>query len=245
MAKKAEENPVKEKNTHADHRKRMRERFRECGPKSFRDHELLEMLLYHVNSRGNTNPQAHVLLDEFGSLKGVFSAPYESLLTVKGVGESSAFLIKLFYELFVRCLQDERKHQKTDQILCGEDAIRYFQRKFKGETKEIIMLACLDNQGRVIHYAEFPPGQVNFSSLDVREIISKAIGVNAAAIVLAHNHPNGSEMPSDADISATRSLITVLHSMKITLFDHVIIGENRRWYSMRDSRVLGLFGSRR
>lgn len=243
MEKKTVANQLEDRETHAEHRKRMREKFRNNGPMSFSDHELLEMLLYHVNARSDTNPPAHRLLSTFHDLRGVFTAPFDSLVGVRGVGESSVFLIKLCHELFIRCRQQEEEYiNHADVIRTGEDAIALFRGKYTGMTEETVMIACLDNKGRVICVDTFPPGQVNASGLNIRAIVARAIGRNAAGLILAHNHPDGPPDPSEADISATRSLRTVLHSMKIELFDHVIIGEQGRGTSMRDSGGMGLFG---
>ena len=103
------------------------------------------------------------------------------------------------------------------------------------------MAAFLDNNGTVIDHVEFTPGQVNASTLDVREIVQRAINLNAASVVLAHNHPKGAPFPSNADISATNNLNNVLYSMKIGLFDHVIFGDDGDDYSMREHGNLSPF----
>ena len=76
---------------HEGHRKRMRGKFLQSGKDAFHEHEMLEMLLYYSNARGDTNPLAHTLIDEFGSFSGVLDASFEDLLKVKGVGENMAF----------------------------------------------------------------------------------------------------------------------------------------------------------
>lgn len=246
MAKKTDANLLEDRETHGEHRKRMREKFMKNGPEVFTDHELLEMLLYHVNARSDTNPPAHRLLVTFDDLRGVFTAPIDSITAVRGVGQSSAFLIKLCHELFVRYRQQEADYLESAPLISsGADAVNFFKGKYVGKLEEIVMIACLDNKGRVISVTPFPPGQVNASLLDVRAIVGKAMGANAAAIVLAHNHPHGSTMPSEADLSATRTLRTVLHTMKIELFDHVIIGENGMGCSLRETGAFDLFGGMR
>ena len=80
---------------HDGHRERMRRRFLENDLDGFADHEALELLLYYVIPRGDVNPIAHALMDRFGSLSGVFSAPAELLVQVEGVGERTAMLLRL------------------------------------------------------------------------------------------------------------------------------------------------------
>lgn len=251
MAKQMEK--AKPDHTHGEHRKRMREKFHKDGNSAAKlhDHELLEMLLYYVNPRGNTNPQAHLLLKEFHDLKGVLNTPYESLLRIEGIGEKAAIFLKLCHEFFVRVEKEKEAWQKeTKRVTCRKDAVDLFISHYKQwgqehRNEEVVMLACLDNQGRVLTVERFPSGQVNASSLDVRGIVSKAIGWNAAAVILAHNHPHGLPTPSQADIAATRTLLSTLRNLKIDLFDHVIIGEHYEGGSLMESGAMDLFGSRR
>lgn len=94
------------------------------------------------------------------------------------------------------------------------------------------MVAFLDNGRTVIHTVEFPPGQVNNSWMDVRGIVQRAINLNAASIVICHNHPRGSARPSSSDFQATNELRDVLRTVKVFIFDHIIFGENGEVYSM-------------
>lgn len=232
-----------DKQLHSNHRKRMKDKFVRCGTDVLEDHELLETLLYYAQPRVDTNPTAHRLLLTFGSLNGVLDAPHESLCAVEGMGENSATLIRLCRELTMRAQQQESARlKKVPRITNGYDAVRFFKSRYIGLQKELVMSAYLDNSCRVIAEWAFPPGQVNRSDFDIRTIIGKAINVNAASVVIAHNHPNGTADPSDADRSATYKLLAVLHSMHMTLFDHVIFGENGTCCSMREEGYLKTFG---
>lgn len=229
---------------HAGHRQRMWDRVLKDSKHSFdgfHDHELLEILLYFVNSRKNTNPVAHSLIDTFGSLGLVFDAPLTSLKAVQGCGQQSALLIKLCREIAVRCQREELERRSGSRITSSMEAANYFRPRYLGRLYEVVMAAFLDNNGTVIDHVEFTPGQVNASTLDVREIVQRAINLNAASVVLAHNHPKGAPFPSNADISATNNLNNVLYSMKIGLFDHVIFGGDGDDYSMREHGNLSPF----
>ncbi len=235
----------KTKEVHAGHRKRMWDRVLRDSKHSFdsfHDHELLEMLLYFVNRQKNTNPIAHRLIEAFGSFGQVFEAPLDSLSAVPECGRQSALLLKLCCEIGVRCQREQAERQSSwKRITSSGEAAAFFRSRYLGRQQEVVMAAFLDNQGIVVGHVEFPPGQVNASSLDIREIVQRAVNVNAASVVLAHNHPKGEAFPSGSDFSATNGLHTVLYSMKIVLFDHVIFGEGGTYYSMRENGDLSPF----
>ena len=109
---------------HQGHRARQRKKLLENGPRAFADHELLEMLLYYAIPRRDTNELAHRLLERFGSLQGVFSAPVEELSTVEGVGENAAVLLNLVPQIWQRSLQGapERILNSVDRCAWTERA---------------------------------------------------------------------------------------------------------------------------
>ena len=101
------------KNIHEGHRKRVREQFIKAGNlNNLPDHKILELLLFYSTPRSDTNELAHNLINQFGSLNGVFDAPYESLLEVKGIGEHSAVLLKLVPEAVKRYLINKSAETK-------------------------------------------------------------------------------------------------------------------------------------
>ena len=242
VKKKIDPNLLEDRETHGEHRKRMKEKFQKNGPEIFNDHELLEMLLYFAQPRIDTNPVAHRLLSTFGGLKNVFEAPLDALTAVRGVGENIAMLIKLCRELAVRCRRQEEDYMENSYVIAsGDDAINFFKNGYYGLLEEVVRVAFLDNSGRVINFLSFPPGQVNASRLDNRAILRAAANTNAAAVVLAHNHPYGFAEPSKEDITATYSLYSVLNGIRVELFDHVIIAENGKGWSMRDNGNFSAF----
>lgn len=243
-----ESNAVKTKGVHDGHRQRMWDRVLKDSRNSFegfQDHELLEMLLYFVYSRQNTNPIAHSLMNEFGSLGLVMNAPFTRLTTLEGCGKKSALLIKLCREISVRCQREDMERSTRKFIATTKDAIEYFRPRYVGKEHEVVMAAFLDNKGSVIDTVEFPPGQVNNSGVDIREIVQRAINVNAALLVLAHNHPRGSARPSSEDYSVTDRLREVLKPIRMILIDHIVFGENDDVFSMVESGALPKYRIRR
>ena len=124
------ERSSKKENLHADHRKRVREEFEKHGLDAFPDHKVLEMMLFYSIPRMDTNEIAHELLNEFGSLAGVFDADINALLDVPGIGRESALFIKFLTGLCRRYMIDRNKEQKL--IADCEDARSFFEPYFLG-----------------------------------------------------------------------------------------------------------------
>ncbi len=121
-------------NLHEGHRERLRNRFVKDGLESFEDHNILELLLFYSIARKDTNEEAHALINEFGSLSGVFDASYEDLCKVKGIGERTASLIKLVPEIFRKYETD--KINKNGVILNNAELVaKYASKYFKGLTE--------------------------------------------------------------------------------------------------------------
>lgn len=225
------------KKIHAGHRQRMWERVLKDSAHSFgsfQDHELLEMLLYYVHRQRDTNPIAHSLINEFGTLGMVFDAPLHSLETSAGCGRQSALLIKLCREIAARCQREEAANRKGKRIRTSEEAAAFFRPLYIGRQREVVMAVFLDNGGGVLGEVEFPPGQTSVTNLDVRGLVQRAFALNASVVILAHNHPGGQAYPSEQDIAATASLRNVLKHMNIQLADHLVFGAGGESCSVRE-----------
>lgn len=156
----------KKDNLHAGHRKRMRKRFHETGLAGFAEHEVLEMLLYYANSQKNTNPLAHQLIREFGSLKGVLDASYEELLEVEGVGEVAATMFKLLPQVFKLYSTTGERNLSLKRF---DDRCAFFYEHLKVEKKqEVLLLACLDERLRLRHVYEVARGVPDHVNIDPR-----------------------------------------------------------------------------
>lgn len=220
---------------HDGHRARKREQFLSAGPDAFADHELLELLLYHAIPRRDTNPIAHQLIDEFGSLKAVFEALPEDLKRVDGIGENAAMLLKLAPAVYRRALvsaSDSRTALNSAERL-GE----FFRDVFAGEKNEIMYQLCLDVKWRKLNLYKLAEGDVMHVSLSVRRIMENALRCNACVVVLAHNHPNGEAFPSSKDIRFTYNILDALRAMDIVLADHIIVAGSS-YISLRESQCV-------
>lgn len=209
----------KKEDLHSEHKKRLRKRFLEYGGESFYDHEILEMLLSYAIVRGNTNDLAHRLINKFGSLDGVFEANYEELLKVDGIGEKSAAIIKMQYELFR--VYETSKYKIKNKTYTTERTVNYLSGMFYKKKYELMCMICIDECDRVIK-SRFLGGGVRELEVARREIVAEAIATNAAGVILAHNHPNGILKPSQEDYIATKTVNELLNSISVRLIDHFI-----------------------
>lgn len=235
---KAAGSPSKAKNIHAGHRQRLRKKFLQLGADSLEPHELLELLLFYAVPRANTNPTAHELLRQFGSLKNVLAAPVEDLVRVEGLGESSALLISLVARLYCRAVADSMEESR-DILDTTERLGRYFVALLSPETREVMYQLSLDAKGRLLKRFKVNEGCTAGVDFDVRKIVVNAISSNASMVVLAHNHPSGVALPSDADCAGTEAVREALDVVNVKLVDHIIVADND-YISFRESHLLRL-----
>lgn len=217
--------------THDGHRQRMKTEFL-ARPDSFPDHKVLELLLFYANPRSDTNPLAHELMEHFGSLAGVLDATPEELQKVKGVGEHAAVLFKVVKELAGRYLTV--RTQVDDIAQSSKDYYALLRPYFFGARNERLCLLCLDGKHKVLGVRRLGEGNVNAVTVTTRLIAEAALSLNAAGVVLAHNHVSGLAFPSPEDLATTQSLASILSTMSITLVDHLIFVDDDM-VSLRDS----------
>lgn len=214
---------------HDGHRERMRQRFIENdrngqnGLKGFADHEALELLLYYVISRGDVNPLAHALMECFGSLSGVFNAPMGLLTQVEGVGERTAMLLRLVSQIAqkARLADLERELALNTREVVGEYLLELFSR----ERNEAVYEICLDGKGKMLACRRLGEGSASAVNLDIRQIVQNAITFCASSVILAHNHPSGVALPSEADHAATLRAKAALESVDVRLEDHIVVAD--------------------
>lgn len=209
---------------HREHRKRVKNRFRQEGLDNFDELHVLELLLFFGIPQGDTNPLAHILLERFGSLSQVLETPVEELEKVSGVGEHVSTLIALTREISRYYMVNRSAPCRilTTTQACGEYMVPYFV----GRRDETVFLLCLDTKCKVICCKEVGSGSVNSASVSVRKIVETALAVNATSVVLAHNHPSGLAIPSEEDILTTRRVAVALDAVGILLADHIVVADD-------------------
>ena len=223
---------------HSGHRDRLRREFLE-RPETFPDHKVLELLLFYILPRQDTNPIAHDLLEQFGTLAGVLDAAPEALTRVKGVGDRAVALFKTVKEL-------GRRYQTIRSSFDGivsdtADAAVALRPYFYGARNEMVYLLCMDGKGKLLACPKISEGNVNAAEVITRKVMEAALRSNAAMAVLAHNHVSGLALPSHEDRNTTLYLRDVLAQVGVTLLDHLIFADDDM-VSMKDSGFMGADG---
>lgn len=217
----------------------MRKRFLDhSGFDGFEPHEVLEMLLYYSIPRVDTNPLAHKLLDDFGSLSAVIDAPYEALID-SGLTENSAVFFNIIPELTRLYLDD--KHNNKSKIIDIDNVGGFLIPKFIGRDTEVVILLLMDSKGKELYCGVVSRGSINSSDVPIRKIVGLALRLNAATAVIAHNHPSGIAIPSKSDIIVTKEISDALNLVGVRLKDHYIFADND-YISLADGKYdVGLF----
>ncbi len=208
-------------NIHAGHRKRLRQRFLDNGLETFLPHQILELLLFYSIPREDTNVYAHLLLQRFDNLAGVFSATKDELCEIPGIGENTASLIKLIPQ-FCELLNDlkiERFPLDSRQAI-----IRYFNGIFENESEEKIYIACLDDALRLIKLCDIKFDSNRFNSSVIRRMTQEVIKTNCTQCIIAINHINRYATPTKEDLSFVSKIDEYFSAIKTNLADFVIYG---------------------
>ena len=218
-----------------DHRKRLRERFLNGGADAVPDYEILELVLFRAIPRQDVKPLARQLLEAFDDFNGVLSAPSSQLLTVEGVGEAIVCELKIIEAASHRLAQSRilKRH-----AISGWDALLAYCRTAMSylETEEFRVL-FLDTKNFLIADECQAQGTVDHVPVFPREVVKRALELNASALILVHNHPSGDPSPSDGDMAMTRQIEDAAKALSITLHDHLIIG-NSGEFSFRAQGLL-------
>ena len=208
-----------------DHRARLRERFLVGGADALPDYELLELVLFRAIPRRDVKPLARQLLDLFRDFNGVVSAPAARLRDVPGVGEAVITELKIV-EAAAHRLARSRVLQK--QVVSSWDALlAYCQTAMAHQETEQFRILFLDRKNVLIADEPQARGTVDHVPVYPREVVKRALELNASALILVHNHPSGDPTPSQADIAMTDQIRVAADALGIILHDHLVIGRSR------------------
>jgi DNA repair protein RadC len=214
---------------------RPRERLAKKGPGSLGEAELLAILIRTGLPGENAVQIGYRLLQTFGGLRGLHRASYEDIKLQKGIGPAKAAQLKSAIELADRMSSEDS--QEKPKINSPQDAAERVMFKMGALDKEELWVMILDTRNRVLKIEELYRGSINSSQVRVAEIFSEAVKLNAASIIVIHNHPTGDPNPSTEDITLTRSLVDAGRLLDIDVLDHLVIGDNK-FVSMKE-RGLG------
>ncbi|MEA4806242.1 RadC family protein [Acetobacterium wieringae] len=223
------------KNPHQGHRQRLKARVLSEGIDNFEDHQILELLLFYAIPMKDTNALAHRLIGHYGSLAGVFDANPRDLSALVGVTENTALLLCLIPALARRYQQGKQAPKAVlgSTTAAGEYAVSLFT----GRLNEVFYVICLDSQNKVNQATLLHEGTINEAPVYPRLIVETALRHQAASIILAHNHPGGSQRPSQADLDVTRRIRQATEAIAIPVVDHIIVAGDG-YYSFAENRVL-------
>jgi DNA repair protein RadC len=202
---------------------RPREKLLANGATSLSDAELLAIFL-RTGVRGKSAVDlARDLLSRFGSLRGLLAADREALCAVSGLGEAK-------YIQLVAALEVGRRHlgarvARGEALQSPRDTLDYLQASLRDRPYEVFCCLFLDNRHRVLAFEELFRGTLNGTAVYPREVVKRALALNAAAAILVHNHPSGVAEPSRADEVLTERLQEALSLVEVRLLDHIVVGD--------------------
>jgi DNA repair protein RadC len=202
---------------------RPREKLLSKGPRALSDAEILAIFL-RIGVQGKTALDlARELLTTFGGLRPLLEAKDADFCAVKGLGTAKYVQIQAALELGRRYL--EATMMRSDVLSSPEDTRSYLRAHLKGLPYEVFACLFLDNRHRVISFEELFRGTIDGASVHPREVVRRVLHHNAAAVILAHNHPSGVAEPSRADQLLTQRLKEALGLIDVRVLDHLIVGD--------------------
>lgn len=219
----------------AGHRERMRARLLRAGPDAVADYELLEMVLFLALPRRDTKPIARALLARFGSFAAAISAPPHDLRGVEGMGEAGTAALKIVQAAALRLAGAEIRDRPL--LNNWDRLIAYLSAAMAREPIEQFRVLYLDTRNRLLADEAQSRGSVNHTPVYPREVVRRALELQATALLLVHNHPSGDPSPSRDDIEMTQEIARAAKALEIVLHDHIIVG-NGTHLSFRQQGLL-------
>ena len=217
------------------HRERLRQRLLTAGPAALNDQDLLELILFLALPRRDTKPIARALLARFGSFANVIAAPVNELRAIEHMKDSGPAALKAVHAAALRLAKAELVNQP---LLNNWDGLMdYLNAVLARERVEQFRVLFLDTRNRLLADEAQARGTVNHTPVYPREVVKRALELQATALILVHNHPSGDPTPSRDDIEMTREVGQAARVLNIVLHDHVIVG-NGRWLSFRQQGLL-------
>lgn len=208
-----------QKENQKGHRARQRRKLLELGAERMSDKEILEMLLFYALPRVDTKPIANELLQRFGSLKSILCADPVKLRELSGIKENAEVLFMLLRETARRF----EEKAVTGCFFDFEVASEYLKTLFLGADRELVYVLFLDKNGYLLEKQLLFTGSVSSAKLSLRPVTEGAIRAESSHVILAHNHPSGSCIPSTDDIYTTNQVGAHLSANEITLVEHYIV----------------------
>lgn len=214
---------------------RPREKLLRCGAGALSDAELLAVFLRTGVKGKSAVDVGRELLRAHGSLRQILTASGHSLARTPGLGPAKSALLHAALELGKRYLA--QKLERDGPLTSPNQAAEFLTHQLRDQTREVFAVVYLDTRHHVLHYEELFHGTISGATVHPREVVKGAMRHNAAALIIAHNHPSGVAEPSKSDAHLTVKIREALNLVEVRLLDHLVIGDGE-FVSMNDR---GLF----
>tara|TARA_R110002020_G_scaffold173644_1_gene364556 strand:- start:1390 stop:2151 length:762 start_codon:yes stop_codon:yes gene_type:complete len=209
----------------ADHRQRLRARFMAGGAAAMPEYELLELVLFRAIPRRDVKPLARTLMDQFGDFNRIITAPEARLRDVPGVGNAVIVELKIIEAAAQRMARARILQQHV--VSSWNALLDYCHTTMAHRETEQFRVLYLDRKNVLIADEEQARGTVDHVPVYPREVVKRALELNASALILVHNHPSGDPTPSEADIDMTAQIADACAVLGLSLHDHLIVGKSR------------------
>jgi DNA repair protein RadC len=219
------------------HRQRLRERFLKDGFAGFADHEIVELLLTLAIPRSDVKKSAKALIARFGTVRAILDAPFEDIQRVEGIGPVAPVALRIIRE--TANLYLEQSAEQQDSFRDRDALVRFWRAKIGALPNEVFHVGYLDSGYRLLRdgVEAIEEGTVDHAAVYPRRVMEAALKRNAAALVFAHNHPNGKVEPTEQDKVLTRALVLAATTLQIKVLDHLIVSADDV-FSFRDAGLL-------
>ena len=207
---------------HWPEQERPRERLIQQGASSLSDAELLAIFLRSGSRQHSAVELSRILLQHFGGLNPIFDTTLQDLSQFHGIGETKYAQLMAVKELGRRYISQHLKQEKIE-LSNSKALLNFLKFELLSETQEVFAVLCLDVHLRKISFKKMFYGSLNSCEISINQLLRHAINQHASSIVIAHNHPFGMPLPSDADIELTQRISTACDLLEIRLIDHCII----------------------
>ncbi len=211
-----------------------REKLLKFGAQALSDSELLAIFLRTGIKGVPVMELSKHVIHTFGSLRHLLSADLTEFCQVKGLGVTQFVQLQATKEMTRRYLSQQL--QENEAVSEPYIAVMYFQSELEQNEREVFMVLFLDNQHRLIKKEKMFWGTINQAAVHPREIIKEALKCNAAAIIVAHNHPSGDCTPSEADRLLTQKLAKACELVDLRFVDHIIVGKGN-YFSFEEEKL--------
>ena len=222
---------------HIGHRQRLRERFLRSGLSGLADYEVVELLLTLAIPRSDVKQPAKALIERFRNLRGILDAPVEELRAIPGIGKVTPVALRIIRATATLYLQQGGEDRDS---LANPSHLQDFWRMRLGALRnEVFEVAYLDSAYRLLRdgVERLEEGTVDRAAVYPRRVVEAALRGGAAAIVLAHNHPNGKVAPSEHDKTLTRAIVLAAETVHLRVLDHLIVSA-QEVFSFRQAGLL-------